>query len=225
MGFYRHIKTIDDFINTYIEDALRLSPDELEKKSKSDEGYTFLHSIAGYTRDRTILRDQLIGILLAGRDTTACTLTWLTYELSNHPQVLHKLRQEIMLVVGPDRLPTYDDLKSMKYLQVSCQPPPHRSQYEHSLTNTTQHILNETLRLYPVVPFNVRETLHSTTLPRGGGPDGLSPITIERGTRLGYSTLVMQRREDLYPPPASGFPPVADFVPERWDGWTPKAWT
>ncbi|KAF2807819.1 cytochrome P450 [Mytilinidion resinicola] len=204
MGFYESIKKVDVFINTYIEDALRLSPDELEKKSKSDEGYTFLHAIAGYTRDRKILRDQLAAVLLAGRDTTACTLTWLTYQLSMHPYILAKLRQEIVDVVGLDRRPTYDDLKSMKYLQ---------------------HIMNETLRLYPVVPYNVRDALHDTTLPRGGGPDGMSPVSVLAGTPIGYSTLVMQRREDLYPPPESGFPPVDKFVPERWDGWTPKSWT
>lgn len=29
------------------------------------------------------------------------------------------------------------------------------------------------LRLYPIVPFNVRTALVDTTLPRGGGPSGL----------------------------------------------------
>jgi cytochrome P450 len=35
----------------------------------------------------------------------------------------------------------------------------------------------------------------------------------------------MQRREDLYPSTSSGFPVIEKFVPERWDGWYPKAWT
>jgi cytochrome P450 len=34
----------------------------------------------------------------------------------------------------------------------------------------------------------------------------------------------MQRREDLYPPPSSDFPPISEFVPERWDSWVPKSW-
>ena len=45
-----------------------------------------------------------------------------------------------------------------------------------------QSTLNETLRLYPVVPFNVRFALKDTTLPRGGGPDGLSPVAVLSGT-------------------------------------------
>lgn len=204
MGFYESINTINDFVSTYIDRALALSPKELEEKSNHDQGYTFLHAIAGYTRDRQVLRDQLVSVLLAGRDTTACTLTWAIYHLSMEPAILAKLRQEIIDTVGLDRTPTYEDLKGMKYLQ---------------------HILNETLRLYPVVPYNVRFALKDTTLPTGGGPDGTQPIGILKGTPIGYSTLVMQRRADLYPPPESGFPAVDKFVPERWENWTPRSWT
>lgn len=34
-----------------------------------------------------------------------------------HPEVLKRLREEILLTVGPDRFPTYDDLRDMKYLR------------------------------------------------------------------------------------------------------------
>ncbi|KAK3906676.1 cytochrome P450 [Staphylotrichum tortipilum] len=201
--FRKGMKVINSFINQYIERTLRLSPAELAGKSKSDAGYTFLHALAGYTRDRRVLRDQLIAVLLAGRDTTACTLSWTVYELARHPEALEKLRAEILEVVGPTRAPTYDDLKSMKYLQ---------------------NVMNETLRLYPVVPFNVRLALKDTTLPRGGGPSGLSPIKVLKDTPIAYSTLVMQRRPDLYPPPSATFAPVETFSPERWSSWQPKPW-
>jgi cytochrome P450 len=201
--FWAGIKTINEFVNVYIERALHLSPSELESKSKGDAGYTFLHALAGFTRDRKTLRDQLVAVLLAGRDTTASTLSWTLYELARHPECVTRLRQEILDVVGPDRTPTYADLKGMKYLQ---------------------NVMNETLRLYPSVPFNVRLALKDTTLPRGGGPDGSEPVAILKDTPIGYSALVMQRREDLYPPVSDTFKHPDIFSPERWAVWQPKPW-
>ncbi|XXG94096.1 hypothetical protein Hte_000348 [Hypoxylon texense] len=198
-SFRAGLKVVNEFCNIYIDRALRLSPEELATKTKSDQDYTFLHELASFTRDRTVLRDQLVAVLLAGRDTTASTLSWTFYELGRHPEVVRRMRREILETVGPDRTPTYADLKSMKYLQ---------------------NVINETLRLYPAVPFNVRTALRDTTLPRGGGPDGSLPLPVLKGTPVGYSTLAMQRRADLYPP---GARPEA-FEPERWAAWQPKPW-
>jgi cytochrome P450 len=117
-SFYRGIKVINEFVTPYIEQALRLSPEELSTKTKSEEGYTFLHALASFTRDRKVLRDQLVAVLLAGRDTTASTLSWTFYELARHPQIVKKLREEIIEHVGLERPPTYSNLKNMKYLQV-----------------------------------------------------------------------------------------------------------
>ncbi|KAK4218187.1 putative cytochrome P450 of the CYP52 family [Rhypophila decipiens] len=202
--FKKNMAVIDHFVNQYIDLALSLSPAELESKTKGESGYTFLHELAGFTRDRKVLRDQLVAVLLAGRDTTACTLSWTIYELARHPECVKRLRAEILSVVGPDRAPTYDDLKSMKYLQ---------------------NVMNETLRLYPVVPFNVRLALKDTMLPRGGGPDGSQPIPVLKDTPIGYSTLVMQRRPELYPPTSETFADPGTFSPERWYVWQPKPWT
>lgn len=120
--FRQGIKVINEFVTPYIDHALSLSPQELETKTKTEEGYTFLHALAGFTRDRTILRDQLVAVLLAGRDTTASTLSWTFYELARNPEIVKKLREEIIEHVGLDRPPTYADLKGMKYLQVYCYP-------------------------------------------------------------------------------------------------------
>ncbi|KAF2436084.1 cytochrome P450 [Tothia fuscella] len=201
--FRKQLKVMNEFTNQYIDEALQLSPEELQKRTKNEEGYTFLHALAGFTRDRVVLRDQLVAVLLAGRDTTACTLSWMFYELSKCPHMVAKLRREVLNTVGEEKMPSYADLKSMKYLQ---------------------HCLNETLRIYPIVPFNVRLALKDTTLPHGGGSDGNSPIGILKGTPVGYSPLVMQRREDIYPPISDKFPPVLQFEPDRWDHWTPKPW-
>ncbi|KAL2757638.1 hypothetical protein ACRALDRAFT_1039882 [Sodiomyces alcalophilus JCM 7366] len=203
-SFFDGLEVLNSFMDQYIERALLLSPEELASKAKSDKGYTFLHELASFTRDRKVLRDQLIAVLLAGRDTTASTLSWTLYELGRHPDAVRKLRAEILEHVGPVRAPNYADLKAMKYLQ---------------------NVMNETSRLYPVVPFNVRLALRDTTLPRGGGPDGSEPLPVLKNTPVSYSTLAMQRRADLYPPPSDTFAPHDVFSPDRWFHWQPKPWT
>jgi cytochrome P450 len=205
MGFYDSINTINNFVSGYIETAVAMSSEEeADELGNNATRYNFLHAIAGYTNDRLMLRDQLVSTLLAGCDTTACTLTWAIYHSSMEPHIIAKLCQEIIDAVGYERISTYQDLKDMKYLQ---------------------NIMKETLRLYYIVPYNVHVALIDTTLPTGGGKNGQQKIGILKGTQIAYSPLVMQRRKDLYPLPETGFPVVEQFVPERWDNWTPRSWT
>jgi cytochrome P450 len=55
------------------------------------------------------MRDHLVNILLAGRDTTAATFCWLFYEMAYHPDVYAKLTEEVLDTLGPDGKPTYED--------------------------------------------------------------------------------------------------------------------
>lgn len=204
--FREELKVMDDFLQPYIETVLSLSPDDLHKKLSKRE--TFLHALSRFTRDPRVLRDQLVAVLLAGRDTTAGTLSFCLFELSRHPEVVAKLREEIRarLGVGANaQEPSYTDLKEMKFLNA---------------------VLNETMRAYPVVPFNVRYSLHDTTLPRGGGPDGLAPVGVRGNTRIVYSTMLMQRDPDLYDGADSkNFFDPGKWIPERWvSGWSPRPW-
>ena len=150
-----------------------------------------------------MISSDAIEVLLAGRDTTAGTLSFCFQELSRNPRVVQKLRREIIERVGLKRRPTYDDLKNMPYLQ---------------------HTVNETLRIYPTLGANVRYSLHDTTLPHGGGPDGLQPVGIRKDTPIAYSTIFMQRDTQLFPSPSPEFPDLLTFSPERWDHWIPKSW-
>ena len=59
-SFKAGLKVINDFIEPIIERALRLDQAELEEKTRSSQGYTFLHALASYTRDRKVLRDQIV---------------------------------------------------------------------------------------------------------------------------------------------------------------------
>ncbi|KAL8951544.1 MAG: hypothetical protein Q9222_002482 [Ikaeria aurantiellina] len=131
----------------------------------------------------------LILDLHPGRDTTACLLSWTFYLLVRHPTVLDKLRMVISEVVDDDHQISRSAIQHMTYLR--C-------------------VINETLRLYPQLPVNVRVAQRTTLLPKGGGPDGESPVLIRRGTGVAYSVYHMHRRKDIYGPDAD------EFRPERW---------
>lgn len=200
-SFYKGLEMINNYCNFFINRIQSLSA--IEKDTKED-GYTFLHALSRYTSSRQVMRDQLVSILLAGRDTTAGTLSFLFYELSRHPEVFAGLRQEILEKIGPSKQPDFDDLRNCSYMQKT---------------------ISETLRLYPAVPYNMRLALKDTSLPHGGGPDGLQPVGITKDTPIGYAVTYMQHNPDNYPPVSSGFPDIEVFCPERWNDWTPKPWT
>lgn len=182
------------FVDKFVKNALDAVQNEKKKPLDEEKPakYVFLDALVASTHDPIELRSQLLNILLAGRDTTASLLSWTIQLLTRHPAVFHKLRETIIAEFGTFAAPhniTFASLKSCQYLQ---------------------HCMNEVLRLYPVVPLNRRTAAHDTTLPRGGGPDGLSPIFVRKGQSVSYSTFVMHRRQDLWGSDAN------EFKPERW---------
>ncbi|KAI3321732.1 cytochrome P450 alkane hydroxylase [Xylariaceae sp. AK1471] len=159
-------------------------------ESQTDEAYGFLKTVAGTCPDRASLRGQIINLLAAGRDTTACLLSWTFFLLVRHPSVMEKLRSEISVLDVKEEELRRADLRNLHYLQ---------------------NILKETLRLYPSVPVNTRTSVKTTVLPTGGGPDRRSPVLIPKGTAVAYSVYTLHRRPDLYGMDAEC------FRPERWD--------
>lgn len=67
------------------------------------------------------------------------------------------------------------------------------------------------MRFYSPVPVLFRSANRDTTLPRGGGSDGKSPVLVPQGTLVSFSTYSLHRREDIYGEDAD------EFRPERWE--------
>jgi cytochrome P450 len=187
---------MNEFTDKLIEEELALhqanSKDEMT--AKKDGRYIFLYELFLATQDKTVIRSELLNILLAGRDTTAALLSNLLWELSRQPEMLSRLRLEIAQILCDDddygpRVLTYDELKSLKYLRA---------------------LINESQRLHPIVPANSRSAHHDTILPRGGGPDGTQPLLVPKGSYVMYHTWGMHRRTDIFGEDADV------FDPERW---------
>jgi cytochrome P450 len=107
-AFYRSVKKIHAYIDSHVEKAIQ------QRMTKDDGKHFFSRELAKLTDDRLILRDQLLGIFLAGRDTTAALLSNLFFVLARNPDVWQQLREEVTSLEG--RRPTLNELKKLKYL-------------------------------------------------------------------------------------------------------------
>ncbi|RFU30047.1 hypothetical protein B7463_g6277, partial [Scytalidium lignicola] len=181
----------DKFVKMALEKEVKKGGD-VETGGK--EKFVLLDAMVAETRDPIELRDQVLQVLLAGRDTTSALLSWVFLLLAQHPPIFQHLRDQIISTFGPETSSTPLTFESLK----ACKP--------------IQHVLFETLRLYPLVPVNGRKAVRDTTLPEGGGPDHSQPIAIRKGEAIGYSAYVLQRRHDLWGEDAD------EFKPERWEG-------
>ena len=75
--FRRSCRIVHDFAESVVDAALKSVDDPNQAAARVEsERYVFLDALLEQTRDRKVLRDQLISVLLAGRDTTACLLSW-----------------------------------------------------------------------------------------------------------------------------------------------------
>lgn len=117
--------------------------------------------------------EQVMHLLVAGMDTSAAALGWVMAMLAARPETYARLREEVVTVFGRDeelRAADYFTLETLK----SC--------------SYLQWCLNETLRLFPAGPINVREAVRDTILPVGGGPDGKGPVAVAKGARVQLGT-------------------------------------
>lgn len=105
------------YIERFVDDALEFRK-QLDKEKLSgakDEKYYFIQEVAKQTTDKKRIRDELINILLAGRDTTASLLSNMFFQLAKKPEIYAKLREEIASLGG--RTPSYEELRNFKYLK------------------------------------------------------------------------------------------------------------
>jgi cytochrome P450 len=126
------------------------------------------------------LRSIILTFVFAGRDTTAECLTYSFYAIARHPRVQQQIVEELGSMKGSSSF-TFGEVKSMKYLEA---------------------VVYEAVRLYPALPFNVKNAVEDDYLPDG--------TFVPAGVDIVYSPWFMGRNGALW-----GEDPL-DFRPERW---------
>jgi cytochrome P450 len=104
----------------------------------------------GAALDAAALRNEAAVIFLAGHETTANTLAWAWYLLSQAEPVQARVHRELDEVLN-GRVPTLDDVPRLVF---------------------TRAVIEETLRLYPPVPIFGRQALRAETIRGRRIPEG-----------------------------------------------------
>ncbi|BBN07142.1 protein MpCYP704-like11 [Marchantia polymorpha subsp. ruderalis] len=225
LGLEARFKGAVQYMDTFLYDVIRTRRrDMAEAKSRfksnqstkpEDEGkFTRADLASRYmsldenATDKSI-RDDVLSFIMAGRDSTSSVLAWFIYCLVSKPEVAEKI---------------YDELCAF---EARHQPTPtlnsvHASEGEFSeriqqfvdlltfeeVTSTTSNFqylhaaITETIRLYPVVPQDVKGVLEDDVLPSGH--------IVRKGDLVVYIPYAMGRLQTLWGPDA------AVYRPERW---------
>ena len=110
----------------------------------------------GEVLDREGLRNEAAVIFMAGHETTANSLAWTWFLLSQAPEVEERLHRELAEVLD-GRLPGLDDVPRLIY---------------------TRAVFEEAIRLYPPVPLLGRQALHEERIRNRTIPAGSLVIVI-----------------------------------------------
>nr|ABC59094.1 cytochrome P450 monooxygenase CYP704G9 [Medicago truncatula] len=185
----KNLRVIDEYVYTVIRSKIEQSqkPQNNSSELKGDILSRFLEL---NETDSKYLKDVILSFIIAGKDTTAITLSWFLYQLCKHPHVQEKIAQEIMEATKVEDGSTIDELAA-RLTEESME----KMQYLHAA-------LTETLRLHPPVPVESKYCFSDDTLPDG--------YSVTKGDLVSFQPYVMGRMKFLWGEDAE------QFRPERW---------
>ncbi|KAK9110683.1 hypothetical protein Sjap_018743 [Stephania japonica] len=194
-------KKIDQCMDNYIsEKKLNLStPKQAENINDMLETYINLQKQESWPehllpRNDKFLKDTMLNMLFAGRDTVGTVISWFFYLLLKNPRVESKILEELRHVYAKKQKEDHNkrepwlmfdaaDLKDMTYLHAAfC----------------------EALRLYPSVPLNRKTAFKEDVLPDG--------TVVRPGVMILISIYAMGRMEWIWGKDC------LEFKPDRWIG-------
>lgn len=160
LRFFRAVHDLEQIVNSFITNRRNSSdkPSDLLSellRARDEKGAEM--------SDRQI-RDEIMTILLAGHETTACTLAWVWYLLAKNPDTEKKLRQDCEPISARSSVGT--DLPKLTYADL---------------------VLRETMRLYPAVWLIPRKSIQSDVVENFMIPASadviISPYTLHRHSK------------------------------------------
>eukprot|EP01018_Ginkgo_biloba_P016142 Gb_31692 [translate_table: standard] len=191
----QNIRIVDDFVYKVIKRRRQeISSQNSYVKSDILSRFIALSEKEPENFSDKYLRDVILNFMIAGRDTTAITLSWFFYLLCKHPHVEEKILLEIRNIIVENECVSLPEsiIAFAKSLTHTIMDKMH---YLHAA-------LSEALRLYPAVPLDTKYTFSDDMLPDG--------FKIKKGNMVAYAPYAMGRMTYLWGSDAK------EFRPERW---------
>lgn len=164
---------------------------ETSENTAAEEELSLLTAYSKAYKQKTgnpkkFLRDTLLNLMIAGRDTTSTALTWFFWLLSKNPLVEMKIQEEIKALMNLKegenwRFFSIEELRKMVYLHGA---------------------LCEALRLFPPVALEHKSPIKPDVLPSGH--------PVDKNTKIILSFYSMGRMESVWGKDC------LEFKPERW---------
>ncbi|GAB2561579.1 cytochrome P450 [Spirosoma aerophilum] len=117
------------------------------------------------------LRDECVTIFSAGHETTAVSMAWTIHLLTQHPDVLARLKAECRSILGDARTPSPEAFRALTY---------------------TMQVVQESLRLYPPAWIMSRRAIND---------DHIGPYTIPAGDTALVCPYLLHRDPVNWPEP------------------------
>ncbi|KAG6103332.1 hypothetical protein E4U31_002902 [Claviceps sp. LM219 group G6] len=175
--FERNVNLVHSFVDAQVARALEqnraaISSERGEKEKALDnddadgdraarERYILLDELAKLAPDPIMLRHETLHVFLPAFLSISNIFSAVLFHLARSPDVWAKLRTEA-LALGDEPL-TFERLKSL-----------------HSFRD----VFFEGLRVHGSSGRISRTAIRDTVIPRGGGPDGMSPVLVPKGRRI-----------------------------------------
>ncbi|XP_021748108.1 cytochrome P450 704C1-like [Chenopodium quinoa] len=188
----KNIKIVDDFVYKLISNKVELmkSPQSNFSEIQIKKDDILSRFLELKNTDSKYLRDIILNFVIAGKDTTASTLSWFIYMLCKHQNIQEKVAEEVRKFTKME-----GGGKFSEFAASLTEESLERMQYLHAA-------LTETLRLYPAVPVDSKMCFSDDTLPDG--------YSVNKRDTVAYQPYAMGRMSFIWGDDAE------DFRPERW---------
>lgn len=152
-------KTIDTFIHE-TRQRLASQPGITIKPDNFLEALLLACDEKGNNLSDAEIQGNIITLLLAGEDTTAHTLAWLLYLITEHPEIQHKMQMEADAVLGAASIPAnLSVVEQLTYIEA---------------------VAHETMRLKSVAPLLFMEPIRDVELAGFLIPKGTFLMLVSR---------------------------------------------